>query len=126
MDLDRTADLARMLVRQGLVAEAMDALESVAAEAPLPVVVDQDDQDRVTLEVDFDPVLVERLQRVPTATRDREAGLWRVGPGGLVALVDLLERLALPPCAPDVGCVLGDEGAPSSLHRDAHERCCGP
>lgn len=114
-----------MLVRQGLVAEAMDALEAVADEAALPLVVDLDDQDRVTVEAPFDPLLVERLHRLPGASRDRDAGLWRVGRAGLVGLVDLLELLTRPPCAPDVGCVLGDDDPPSSLHRDAHERCCG-
>jgi hypothetical protein len=126
VDADRTADLARMLIRQGLVAEALDALETLAEQSAAPgLVVDLDDEDRVTVEVGFDPVLVERLRRLPGAARDRDAALWRVSRAGHVGLVDLLERLARPPCSPELGCTLDDDAPPSSAHRDAHERACG-
>lgn len=125
LEPDRAADLARTLVRQGLVAEAVDALELLAEGSAVPgLVVDLDDEERLTVEVDFDPVLVEALSRLPGATRDRAAGLWRVARAGHVALIDLLERLARPPCSPDEGCSLGDDPAPSSVHRVAHERAC--
>lgn len=127
MDIDRAADIARMLVRQGLIAEAMDALETLAEESAVPgLAVDLDDREQVTIEVDFDPVLVEALRRLPGAARDRDAGLWRVARAGQPALVDLLERLARPPCSAEAGCTLGDdeEAAPSSAHRIAHERWC--
>lgn len=126
MDLERTADLARMLLRQGLVAEALDALEALAEQSAVPgLVVDLDDEDRVTVEVGFDPLLAERLRRLPGAARDRAAGVWRVPRAGLAGLVDLLERLARPTCAAGQGCTLAGEAAPSSAHRDAHERACG-
>jgi hypothetical protein len=114
-----------MLVRQGLVAEAMDALEDLAgAGFASPVEVDLDDAGRVTVQVEFDPTLVESLARLPGAARDKDAGLWRVGRAGQPALVDLLERLARPPCSPVDGCTLGEDAPPSSVHRDAHERGC--
>src|SRR5688500_6083958 len=112
-----------MLLRQGLVAEALDALEQLADLSAVPGLrVDQDDQDRITLEVPFDPLLVEALRRLPGAARDKDAGLWRVAHAGQLPLVGLLERVARPPCAPDVGCTLDDEAPPSCAHRDAHER----
>lgn len=114
-----------MLVRQGLVAEAMDALEDLAAASEASeLVLDLDDAERVTVEVEFDPTLVEALARLPGATRDRDAGLWRVGRAGQPGLVDLLERLARPPCSPELGCTLGEDAPPSSVHRDAHDRVC--
>lgn len=126
MDPERAADIARMLVRQGLVAEAMDALEALAEESAAPgLAVDLDDREQVTVEVDFDAVLVEALRRLPGASRDRDAGLWRVPRAGQPGLVDLLERLARPPCSAEAGCTLDDEAqAPSSVHRIAHERWC--
>ncbi len=126
MDPDRAADVARLLVRQGLVAEAMDALEALAEESAGPdVVVDLDDREQVTVEVEFDPVLVDALRRLPGAARDRDLGLWRVARAGQPALVDLLERLARPPCSYEGGCALGDDEPPSTAHRLAHERACG-
>ncbi|MCO5171856.1 MAG: hypothetical protein M9894_36615 [Planctomycetes bacterium] len=123
MDLDRAADLARVLLRQGLVAEALDALEALAeASAVGGLTVDLDDEGRITVDAEFDAGLVDALRRV--ATRDRAAGVWRVGPARRAGLVDLLERLARPPCAPDVGCTLGDDAPPSTVHRVAHERTC--
>jgi hypothetical protein len=125
VDLDRSADLARMLLRQGLVAEALDTLDDLADEGAVPgVALDLDDEGRVVVDAPFDPLLADALHRLPGASRDRAAGVWRVGRAGLDALVDLLVRLATTPCAPEVGCTLGDEPAVSSVHRDAHERAC--
>lgn len=114
-----------MLVRQGLVAEAMDALEALADEAAVVgLTVDLDDREQVTVEVELDAVLSEALHRLPGATRDRELGVWRVPRAGQPDLVDLLERLSRPPCSPDEGCTLGDDAPPSTVHRVAHERAC--
>ncbi len=125
VDADRAADIARMLVRQGLAAEAMDALEAMAEESAVPgLLVDLDDRGQVTVEVEFDPALAEALRRLPGAARDREGERWRVARAGQLALVDLLERLARPLCSPELGCSLGDEPPPSTAHRVAHERAC--
>ncbi|MBX3472202.1 MAG: hypothetical protein KF878_35570 [Planctomycetes bacterium] len=125
MDLDRAADLARALLRQGLVEEAVDALEALAEASAVPdLAVDVDDQARLTVTVEFDAGLVEALRRLPGAARDRAAGLWRVTGPGHGGLVDLLERLARPPCAPEHGCTLGGDAPPSTAHRVAHERTC--
>ncbi len=128
-EVERLAARARALVRAGQpdgVADALDALLRVVSGPGgsalcEEVRVDADDRGRLVLEAPFDPVLVDRLGRVPGARR--EDGAWRVARSGQPALVDLVELLAAPPCSPE-GCVLGEDAPPSAPHRDAHAAWC--